>query len=291
MDRLEEWRVFVHVATAKGFASTARSLGKSPQAITRAVASLEARLGTRLLHRTTRSVSLTSDGERYLERGRRAMGELEHLEAPLHADAELTGRLTITAPVMFGQLHVLPLVTQFLALHPKLEFRLALLDRVVALAEEGIDVAVRIGALPDSALKALKVGEVRQVLCASPAYLKAAPPLRTLEDLKRHRCVVFTGTTPIADRWSFAGARAVAVRPALIVDTAQAAVDATLAGAGVARLLTYQAAGRRLTRLLPRHEPSPVPVQLVQLPGVPGRSATAFVAFAAPKLKTALGAR
>src|SRR4051812_47617207 len=118
MDRTEDWRVFVAVASHRSFAKAAHQLGRSPQAITRAIAALEHRLGTRLLHRTTRSVSLSDDGERYLERGRRALVELDALEMPLDTSAELRGTLTVTAPVLFGQLHVLPLVEKFLAAHP-----------------------------------------------------------------------------------------------------------------------------------------------------------------------------
>src|SRR6188508_2653225 len=131
MDRSEDWRVFVQVATHKSFAQAARTLGRSPQAITRAVAALETRLGTRLLHRTTRSVALSHDGERYLERARRLVAELDALESP-DAHAELRGALTITAPVLFGQQHVVPIITAFLARHPSVTVRLSLLDRVVS---------------------------------------------------------------------------------------------------------------------------------------------------------------
>ncbi|MGZ3427251.1 MAG: LysR family transcriptional regulator, partial [Polyangia bacterium] len=147
MDRLDEWRVFVTVAGRRSFIAAARALGRSPQAVTRAVAGLEERLGTRLLNRTTRSVSLTDDGERYLDRGRHLLAEIDQLEARPDARAPLAGRLSITAPVLFGQLHVLPVVIELLARHPALDARLLLYDRVVSLAEEGIDVGVRLGAL------------------------------------------------------------------------------------------------------------------------------------------------
>ena len=203
MDRLEEWRMFVAVAGRRSFVGAARSLGRSPQTVTRAVAALEARLGTRLLHRTTRSVSLTGEGERQIERARRALAEIDLLESGVDAAPSLAGKLSVTAPVLFGELHVLPVVTELLGKYPALEVRLLLLDRVVSLAEEGIDVAVRIGHLPDSSLKALTVGQVRWVLCASPAYLERAGVPRTLEALSRHDCIAFTATTPVADRWTF----------------------------------------------------------------------------------------
>src|SRR5215471_406897 len=137
MDRLEEWRMFVAVAGLRSFVGAARALGRSPQTVTRAVAALEARLGTRLLHRTTRSVSLTGEGERKVERARRALGEIDQLESEVNAVPSLAGKLSVTAPVLFGHLHVLPVVTELLKKHPTLEVRLLLLDRVVSLAEEG----------------------------------------------------------------------------------------------------------------------------------------------------------
>ena len=169
MDRLETWQIFVAVASRRSFSGAARALGRSPQAVTRAIAALEKRVGARLLHRTTRAVSLSSDGERRLDRARRLVAELDALEAPDDAAAPLTGRLSVTAPVLFGQLRVAPLVCELLAAHPGLDARLLLVDRVVSLADEGLDLAVRIGELPDSSLRARRVGTVREVTCASPA--------------------------------------------------------------------------------------------------------------------------
>jgi len=291
MDRLLEWRLFVSAATLRSFVATARALGRSPQSVTRAIADLELRLGTRLLHRTTRSVSLTADGARYLERGRRLLGEFDELESPSDA-TELRGILTVTAPVMFGQLHVLPIVTEFLTRHPGVDVRLRLLDRVVSLAEEGIDVAVRIGALPDSALRARLVGSVQSVTCASPGYLARAGRPRTPAQLAHHDCIAFAATTPIDDRWSFPSnggrERRVLVRARLTVNTAQAAIDAALAGLGVVRLLSYQVdplvTDGRLVVLLRAHQSAPSPVHLVTLPGVALRAATQFTDFAATGL-------
>jgi DNA-binding transcriptional LysR family regulator len=295
MDRIDEWRLFVEVARLRSFAGAARRLGRSPQAVTRAVAALELRLGTRLLHRTTRSVSLSDDGERYLERGRRALAEIDALEARSDEAAPLTGRLTVTAPVLFGRLHVLPVVAELLAAHPALDVRLLLWDRVVSLAEEGIDVAARIGALPDSALRARPVGQVRSVLCASPVYLARMGVPRTPEALARHSCIAFTATTPIPERWSFPARapsrreRTVQVRARLVVNTGQAAIDAALAGLGIVRLLSYQVsrlvADGALRVLLQAHERAPVPVQLVHLPGALSRAASAFLALAAERLR------
>jgi len=287
MDRSEEWRIFVAVASQKSFADAARQLGKSPQAITRAVAALESRLGTRLLNRTTRSVSLSSAGERLLERSRRVIADLDALEA-FDESPELRGTLTITAPVQFGQLHVAPIVRTFLGKHAGASVRLLLLDRVVALAEEGIDLAVRIGDLPDSALLAQKVSEVRAVVVGSPAYLERAGTPRSLEALAKHTTIAFSTTTPVPDRWSF-GPRSIAVAPRLIVNTAQAAIDAALAGMGLTRVMSYQVAklveAGKLRTVLVSSEPPPVPVHLVSLPGIQPRIARAFVDLAVPALR------
>lgn len=295
MDRIDDWRLFAAVAARKSFSAAARAEGRSPQAVTRSIAALERRLGTRLLHRTTRSVSLTSDGERYLERGRRVVAAFDSLEAR-DQDPGLRGSLAVTAPVLFGQMHVLPVATDFLARHPEVDLRLTLVDRVVSLAEEGIDLAVRIGPLPDSSLRALRVCQVRMVVCASPAYLARAGTPRAPGDLVRHAVVSFSGTTPIADRWSFgpAGRReqSAAVRPRLIVNSAPAAIDAALAGVGLVRLLSYQVdrllVERALKIVLARFEPEPQPVHLVHLAGLVPRAATAFADHAAAALRERL---
>jgi DNA-binding transcriptional LysR family regulator len=296
MDRLDEWRIFVAVATFRSFAEAARSSGRSPQTITRAVAALEDRLETRLLHRTTRSVSLTNDGERYLERARRALAELDVLEARDDPKATLKGKLSVTAPVLFGQLHVLPLVIEFLSAHRALDLRLVLIDRVVSLAEEAIDLAVRIGPLPDSSLIAKPLGSVRSVLCASPEYLKRAGVPKTLEALSDHAFIAFTATTPIVDRWSFPSSgsreRTISVHARLIVDSGQAAIDAALAGLGIVRVLSYQVSKlvseKKLRILLPELEPKPSPVHLVHLPGLQTRAAHAFGERAGDRLKKLL---
>jgi DNA-binding transcriptional LysR family regulator len=298
MDRLDEWRVFVTVAGLRSFAGAARTLGRSPQAVTRAVAALEARLGARLLNRTTRAVSLTNDGERLLERGRRALADFDLLEAGDDPRAPLTGRLSLTAPVLFGQLHVVPVVAELLARHPGVDVRLALLDRVVSLAEDGIDVAVRLGPLPDSSLRARLVGQVRDVLCASPAYLKKAGVPRTPEALAKHACIAFSGTTPIADRWAFSGARpgqrerTVHVRPRLVVNTAQAAIDAACAGLGVVRVISYQVAAlvaaKKLQVVLAAHARPAFPAHLVYPPGPQPRVVVAFVDLATERIRARL---
>jgi len=296
MDRLEEWRTFVAVAARRSFAEAARARGRSPQAITRAIAALETRLGTRLLHRTTRSVSLTDEGGRYLERAREVLAEFDALESSPSERVELHGALTVAASVLFGQQQVVPLLTEFLAAHPSVEARAFLHDRVVSLAEEGVDVAVRIGVLADSSLRARLVGHVGSVICASPSYLKRSGVPRTLEDLEKHTAIAFTGTTPIPDRWSFqvAGSRdrTVRMRPRLTVNSAQAAIDAAVSGLGLVRVISYQVDAlveqKKLRLVLRDHESAPLPVHLVQLPGVLTRTSAAFVEFAAERLRVSL---
>lgn len=172
MDRFQEMQVFISVAQEQGFAAAARRLGLSAPSVTRAVAALEQRIGTQLLTRTTRNVLLTEAGQRYLEDSRRILAELQDAEASaagIHALPR--GQLTITAPVLFGELFVTPLMVDYLERFPEVSINALLVDRVVSMVEEGMDVAVRIGELPDSGQHAMRVGEVRRVICASPAFL------------------------------------------------------------------------------------------------------------------------
>ena len=172
MDRFEALRTFVAVADHQSFAEAARRLRISPTAASRAIAGLEEALGVTLLRRTTRSVGLTPEGAAYLQRCRIALDELDDAERSLRGeDAEPRGELIVTAPVVFGRMHILPIVTILLRAHPQLDVHLILVDRVIRLVEEGIDVAVRIADLSDSSLHAIRVAEVRRVLVASPAYL------------------------------------------------------------------------------------------------------------------------
>lgn len=274
MDRADEWRVFAAVAGLRSFSRAAKRLRISPQAATRAVAALEARVGTKLLHRTTRSVSLTDDGAQYLERSKRALAELDALEAPLDTATALRGTLAVTASVMFGQKHVVPIVASFLDAHPGVAARLVLLDRVVSLAEEGIDVGIRIGALPDSALVARKVGTVRTVLVASAKYLERAGTPRTLDALVKHACIEFL---PFPRH----------VQPRWIVNTAQVAIDLALAHRGITRVLSYQA-DERLRVVLPYSELEPSPVHVVYQAGRLPRITAAFLEHATSRLQAAL---
>jgi DNA-binding transcriptional LysR family regulator len=271
LDRIDAWSTFAAVADARSFAAAARRLGRSPAAVTRAVASLEERLGARLLNRTTRSVALTDFGAQALEKARRAVAGFEELEGVRAPEPhELRGRLRVTAPVVFGRLHVLPTVERFLRAHPATTVHLVLLDRIVSVVEEGLDVAVRLGRLPDSSLRAVRAGEVRRGVYASAAYLRAHGTPRTPHALAKHACVACTAVTPVPDRWTLSrGGRSVVVpvAPRLVVNTAEAARDAALAGLGPTCLLSYQVEAHvragALTRILGAYEPPPIPVQVV----------------------------
>jgi DNA-binding transcriptional LysR family regulator len=296
MDRFAAMRAFICVAELQGFGAAARRLGLSPPAVTRAVAALEARLGTRLLHRTTRRVRLTDAGERYMTDARRILGEVEEAETEAAgAQAEPRGPLAVTASVMFGRRFVAPVLLAFLERYPQVEGRLVLLDRVTDLIEEGLDVAVRIASLPDSTLSAVRVGEVRRIVCASPAYLKAKGTPRQPADLARHDGIAFAPMS-VGDPWSFSVGsrrRSAAPRALLQVNDTEVAIAAALAGRGVTRLLSYQVAREiktgRLKIILEDFEPPPIPIHLVHLEG---RRANArvrtFVDFAARRLRTAL---
>jgi DNA-binding transcriptional LysR family regulator len=271
LDRIDAWTTFAAVAEGRSFAAAARRLGRSPAAVTRAVAALEERIGTRLLNRTTRSVSLTDAGARALEASRGALARFEELEGVAAAvRQEPRGRLGVTAPIVFGRLHVLPVVQSFLRDHLAANAQLLLVDRVVSLVEEGLDVAVRLGRLPDSSLKAVRVGEVRRSVYASPSWLRANGRPRTPQALAKHACVGCTAVMPVADRWTFereGRSFAVPVSPRLLANTAEAAIDAALAGLGPTCVLSYQVDAHvragRLVRILEAFEPPGVPVQVL----------------------------
>ena len=271
MDRIDAWTTFAAVAEARSFAAAARRLGRSPAAVTRAVAALEERLGARLLNRTTRSVALTDAGAQVLERARRALAGFAELEGAAATERqELRGRLRVTAPVAFGRLHVLPFVEAFLRDHPGATVQLVLLDRVVSIVEEGFDLAVRLGRLPDSSLRAIRSGEVRRGVYASPEYLRSHGTPRTPQSLGRHPCVACTAVTPVPDCWTFSRdgrTFVVPISPLLTVNTSEAAADAALAGLGPTCLLSYQVDAHvrsgMLARILGPFEPPPVPVQVV----------------------------
>lgn len=269
MDKFESLAAFVAVADQRSFAAAARSLQVSPPAITRAIASLERHLGVTLFHRSTRSVSLTDDGAAFLERARRILIDLREAEHIVMGGRSVPrGQIYITAPVMFGRLHVLPVISELLAEHQGLSARMMLLDRNVRIVEEGIDVAVRIGALSDSSLRAIPIGSVHQTIVASPAYLAEYGMPTSPADLAGHHCIAGSGVRT-GNAWPF-GPKSNAsanVAPRLTVNTVDATLAAAEAGLGLANLLSYQTASAiaagRLVRVLAEHAPPPLPVSLL----------------------------
>jgi DNA-binding transcriptional LysR family regulator len=293
MDRLQAMTTFVAVVDSGGFASAARKLNQSPPVVTRAVAELEDRLGLRLLTRTTRVVRVTDAGARFAEDCRRILADIEEAEtAATGTHAAPRGTLTITAPVLFGQLHVTPILVSYLQQFPEVEAQCVFVDRMVNVVEEGIDVAVRIGELPDSSLQAIRVGRVRRVLVAAPAYLAAHGTPQRPDDLAAHTTVLAAGVSPVSEwRFSDAGKPLMQrLQPRLRTTTNDSALAAALAGLGITRLLSYQVAAQvrsgALRVVLPDFETAPLPVHVVHHEG---RRATqkvrAFVELAVQQLR------
>ena len=270
MDRIDAMQAFVAVADLRGFAPAARKLKLSPSAVTRLVAALEQRLGARLLQRTTRSLALTDVGTRYLERARRILADVE--EAERAAEGERTrpsGRLVVSAPVGFGRLHVSPVMSAYLRRHREVTGELRLEDRIVSLVEDGIDLAVRIGELADSSLVARHVGEMRRIVVASPAYLKARGEPKTLEEIASHDTILFGSTAGLAD-WRFVDDGhevRITHAPRFSSNSSDAAIQYAETGGGLTRVLAYQAAASlqagRLKIVLEKFELPALPIHIV----------------------------
>jgi DNA-binding transcriptional LysR family regulator len=293
MDRLSAMAAFVAVVDEAGFAAAARKLGQSPPAVTRAVAELESRMGVRLLTRTTRSVRLTEAGTRYAADCRRILADVAESEAStIGVHSQPRGHLVITAPVLFGRMHVMPIVTEYLDRYPETDVACWYVDRVVNLIEEGIDVAVRIGELSDSSLQAVAVGRVDRVLCASRRYLTRHGVPREPRDLAEHRVISAGGVSPTQE-WSFmAEGRSlrVRVRPRLSTTSNDSAIAAALDGFGITRVLSYQIAEHvkkgKLERILDSYEPPPWPIHVVHREGRHvAQKARAFVDLAVERLR------
>jgi DNA-binding transcriptional LysR family regulator len=284
MDRLDSMRTFVAVAEHESFAEAARQLRLSAAATTRGVAQLEEALGVTLLSRTTRSVRLTERGALYLDRCRQILHDVDDAQRlVLGDDAEPRGALSVTAPVVFGRMHVLPILQQLLHDHRSLSVRLTLADRVARLVDDGFDVAVRIGELADSALTAVKVGEVQRVLVASPSYLAAHGTPAAPAALGGHSLVAFEGIAA-TNEWRFGkdGEIGIRIDPRLSVNGADAAVAAAESGCGITSALSYQVSeavrAGRLCLVLHDLAPAPMPVSLVyQATRLGAANLTAFV--------------
>jgi DNA-binding transcriptional LysR family regulator len=293
VDRLRQMQIFVAVAEEQGFAAAARRLQQSPPMVTRAVAGLEAHLGVKLLNRTTRFVRTTEAGARYLEEARRILVDVEAAEAAAAGiNAEPRGELAVTAPVMFGRRYVLPGILEFLQRYPDMQVHSLFLDRTVNLLEEGLDIGVRIGELPDSSLRALRVGMVRRVLVASPAYLETRGTPDSPNALSRHS-VIASSAGDFSASWRFhtgEGEQAVRVQPRLTVTNNESAIEAALAGFGITRVLSYQVVGEiddgRLVTLLEACEPPPSPIHIIHRAGprVPAKL-RAFIDLMAARLR------
>lgn len=292
MDRFGAMSVFSAVVSAGSFSAASRELRMPLPTVSRRVAELESHLHAKLLVRGTRRLALTAAGESYLSACRRILEAVDEAERGAAGEYNAPrGELVMTAPVTLGRLHVVPLVAQFLASHPQVDVRLVLSDRPLNLVDDHLDLAVRIGHLQDSALVAVAAGKVRRVVCASPDYLSRHGVPKSPESLAEHDCVTFSALG--AEAWEFPDLGAVRVKSRLVVSTAEAALDAAIAGVGLTRLLSYQVAtaveAQKLRVVLRKHEPAALPVSLVY---VRERRASgklrAFMEFATVRLRASL---
>jgi DNA-binding transcriptional LysR family regulator len=296
MDRLEAMSIVLAVVEAGSLSAAARRRGSPLATISRKVSDLETHLGTRLLNRSSRRITLTDAGRSYVAACKRILEEVE--EAERSASGEYSapkGDLTITAPIVFGRLHVLPIVIEFLTAYREIDVRIMLADGIANLLEDQIDLAIRIGELPDSSLVATRVGLIRRVVCGSPAYFAARGMPRSPDELASHDCIAFEGLTS-PRTWTFRKGKSdlsVTIHSRLIVNTAEAAIDAAVAGVGVTRVLSYQIADAvragTLAVALQEFEPTPWPVSLIYAgQGLLPLKLRAFLDFAAPRLKARL---
>jgi len=296
MDRLESMSTLVAAVEAGSLSAAARRLGMPLATVSRKVSELEVHLKTQLLIRSSRRLTLTDAGQAYIAACKRILediGEAERIASGEYRAPK--GDLIITAPIVFGRLHVLPIATAFLKAYPDIDIRIVLADRVVNLFEEHVDLAVRIGALPDSSLVATRVGSIRRVACGSPAYFAERGMPKSPSELGTHDCITFDGLTS-PDAWIFPKGKtdiSVPIRSRLIVNTAEAAIDAAIAGTGITRVLSYQIADAMqagaLAVILQEFEPPPWPVNLVYAGGqLLPLKLRAFLDFAGPRLKAGL---
>jgi DNA-binding transcriptional LysR family regulator len=293
MSRLEAMSILIAVVDAGSLSAAARKLDMPLATVSRKVADLESHLKTRLLHRTTRQLSLTETGSSYVAACRRILDEIGEVErAAMGEYASPKGELVVTAPIVFGRLHVVPVIAEFLAHYPEIGINLILTDRVVHLMEEHADVAIRIGELPDSSLKATNVGSVRRVVCASPAYLAAHGVPEQPGDLSGHECISFEVLASLR-AWVFGTGKSeqsVQLRSRLAVNTAEAAIAAAILGVGLTRVLSYQVADALrdnvLRIVLESFESAPLPISLVHKGQAPlPLKLRAFLDFVTPRLR------
>jgi len=274
LDRFLSLQVFVNIAETGGFAAAARKLNMSPPAVTRAISALEDRIGTRLFIRTTRSVRLTESGERFLIDSKRILTELEEAEeAAIGSHSAPRGEIHITAPVLFGRMYISPLLGQFLKTYPLVNAQTMFVDRVVNMMDEGMDVAVRIGPLPDSSLTAIKVGQVRRVVFTATSYLEKHGIPQHPNDLIKHQLIQATAVGS-APEWTFQdkkGPFTIPITPRLRMNTNDAVIMMVQKGVGISRLLSYQIAPYLLQNqfktILSDYEEEPLPVHILHQEG------------------------
>ena len=293
---LEAMSILVAAVDAGSLSAASRRLGTPLATVSRKVSELEAHLGTRLLNRSSRRLTLTEAGQSYVAACKRILDDIGEAERAASGEYRVPrGDLIITAPIVFGRLHVLPVVTEFLKTFPEIDVRLLLSDRVVNLFEDPIDLAVRVGELPDSGLVAIRVGAIRRVVCGSPAYFSARGTPKSPRDLGAHDCVTFEALMA-PEAWTFTTGRSevsIPIHSRLVVNTAEAAIDAAIAGVGITRVLSYQIATATqvgtLVIALQEFEPAPWPVSLVYGGGrLLPLKLRAFLDFSAPRLKARL---
>ena len=298
MDRLDAMSVLLAAVEPGCFSAASRRLGVPLPTVSRKVAELEAHLKMRLLVRSTRKLSLTDAGADYVAAAKTILDLVGDAEAKASGEYSVPkGELVITAPLVFGRLHVLPIVNDFLAQFPAIDIRLVLADRNINLADDHVDMAVRIGALADSSMIATRVGAVRRVVCGSPHYFARRRVPKTPDDLAGHDCVVFTGLSAQTS-WIFPGpgrhgTRSVSPKARLTVNTAEAAIDAAIAGVGVTRVLSYQIVRAlkegKLRTVLKDFEPEPLPVRLIHAAqGLMPLKMRRFLDFAEQRLRRIL---
>jgi DNA-binding transcriptional LysR family regulator len=296
MDRIEAMSTLLAAVEAGSLSAASRKLGMPLATVSRKVSELEAHLRTKLINRTSRRLTLTDAGRSYVTGCKRILEDLDEIERAAAGEyAAPRGDLVITVPIVFGRLHVLPVVAEFLKVYPDIDIRIVLADRVMNLHEDEVDVAVRIGELPDSSLIATRVGTIRQIVCGSPDYFAAKGTPKSPEELRHHNCVTFDGLlSPTGWKFVVDGSLVtVTVHSRLVVNTAEAAIDAATMSLGVTRVLSYQAADAmrvgRLALALEEFEPAPWPVSLVYAgQGLLPLKVRAFLDFAAPRLKAHL---
>lgn len=298
MDRFESMRILLAAIDAGSLSAASRQLEIPLPTVSRRVAELEERLGARLLLRGTRTLSLTDAGRAFVAASRRIVEDVAEAERTAAGEFSAPqGELIISVPTVMGRTHAVPVVTDFMAAYPGISVRLQFADRKVSLLEEHIDVALRVGPLADSSMVATRIGLIREVVCASPAYLKRHGTPKVPADLTKHDCVTYEGVYVTRDKWEFlvkGKTITVQVPSRLIVNSADAALGAAIGDAGIARLLSYQidapVRSRKLVKLLDDFEPSPLPASLIYPSQrlVP-QKLRAFLDFAIPRLRERLG--